>query len=190
MKLTKLEQNFLLDLARSALEHIFKNGEELRPDESDIPKKLKEKRASFVTLTKAGELRGCIGKLLPVKELHKDVIENTYSAAFSDPRFPQLQEDELNNIFIEISILDRPKSLKYKDAKGLIAILKKEKPGVIIQHGLYSATFLPQVWEDLKTPEEFLSNLCLKAGLSPDTWQKERLEIQTYKVHKFSEKKK
>lgn len=190
MELSKSEQKSLLKLARSALEHILTTGEEVKPNDSDIPKKLKEKRATFVTLTKDGILRGCIGKILPQKELYKDIIENTYSAAFGDPRFPQLTEDELKQISIEISTLDKPKSLKYKDSKALVAKLKKEKPGVIIQHGLYSATFLPQVWEELKTPKEFLSHLCQKAGLEGDTWQKERLEIQTYKVVKFSENKK
>ena len=188
MKLTKSDQKFLLYLSRSALEHVFKTGKELQPNDSEISKKLKEKRATFVTLTKDAMLRGCIGKLLPQKELYKDVVENTYSAAFADPRFPQLTKDELRQISIEISVLDIPKKLKYKDAKDLVAKLEKEKPGVIIQHGLYSATFLPQVWDDLKTPKEFLSNLCQKAALPPETWQKEKLEIQTYKVIKFKEK--
>lgn len=187
MNLTKSEQKQLLKLSRSALTHIFKTGEELEPKDSDFQKKLKEKRATFVTITKDGMLRGCIGKLLPQKELYKDAIENTYSAAFGDPRFPQLTKDELANISIEISILDKPKRLEYKNSKDLITKLTKEKPGVIIQHGLYSATFLPQVWEDLKKPEEFLSNLCQKAGLPSDMWQKEKIEIQTYKVAKFSE---
>lgn len=190
MNISTSEQQFLLTLSRSALEHIFKTGEELKPNDSDIPKMLKEKRATFVTLTKNGMLRGCIGKLLPQKELYKDVIENTYSAAFSDPRFPQLSRNELGNISIEISILDIPKKLEYKDSKDLVIKLQKEKVGVIIQHGLYSATFLPQVREELNTPEEFLSHLCQKAGLDADTWQKEKLEIQTYKVLKFSEEEK
>jgi AmmeMemoRadiSam system protein A len=188
MKLTKSEQKQLLQLSRSALTHIFKKGEELKLNDSDIPKRLKEKRATFVTLTTNGMLRGCIGKLLPQKELYKDVLENTYSAAFSDPRFPQLTEAELADISIEISVLDKPKRLEYKNSKDLVAKLEKEEPGVIIQHGLYSATFLPQVWEELNTPERFLSHLCQKAGLEADTWQKEKLEIQTYKVVKFKEK--
>jgi len=188
MKLTKSEQKYLLKLARAALEHIFKTGKELIPDNSDIPTKLKRKRATFVTLTKNGKLRGCIGKLLPQQKLFKDVIKNTYSAAFGDPRFPQLTKDELEKIKIEISVLDKPKIMKYKNQQDLITKLEKEKPGVIIQHGLYSATFLPQIWTDLKTAEEFLSHLCQKAGLPKDIWQKENIEIQIYKVVKFKEK--
>lgn len=188
MKLTKSEQQFLLKLSRSALEHIFKTGKELTPDNSDIPKSLKQKKATFVTLTKNSNLRGCIGKLLPQYKLFKDIIKNTYSAAFGDPRFPQLIKNEVEEIKIEISILDKPEILKYKNKQDLIAKLEKEKPGVIIQHGLYSATFLPQVWTDLKTAEEFLSHLCQKAGLLKDIWQKENIEIQIYKVVKFREK--
>jgi AmmeMemoRadiSam system protein A len=188
MNLSQKDKQFLLKLSRSALEHVFKTNKELVPNDSDIPDKLKAKTATFVTLTIDNNLRGCIGKLLPQKQLYVDIVENTYNAAFSDPRFPQLTKDELENVKIEISVLNKPKKFKYKNTTDLLEELNKEKPGVIIQHGLYSATFLPQVWKQLKKPEQFLSQLCQKAGLEKDAWRKQNLEIQTYGVAKFSEK--
>ncbi|MFC1780504.1 AmmeMemoRadiSam system protein A [Patescibacteria group bacterium] len=187
MNLSKKDKQFLLKLSRSALEHIFKTNEELVPNDSDIPEKFKVKAATFVTLTIDSKLRGCIGKLIPQKQLYIDIVENTYNAAFSDPRFPQLTKDESDKVKIEISILDKPKKLEYENTSKLLKKLSKGKPGVIIQHGLYSATFLPQVWDDIKTPEQFLSQLCQKAGLEKEAWKDQNLEIQTYKVTKFSE---
>jgi AmmeMemoRadiSam system protein A len=187
MTLSKKDQLFLLKLSRKALEFIFKTGTELSVKDSDIPAPLFENKATFVTLTKHEELRGCIGKLIPQKELYKDVLENTYSAAFADPRFPQLSKDELKDLRIEISVLDKPKELHYENVSDLVQKLEKGKPGVILEFGLNSATFLPQVWEDLPTADEFLSHLCRKAGLSADTWKKEKMNIQIYSVLKFSE---
>jgi AmmeMemoRadiSam system protein A len=181
-------QKFLLKLARKSLEYIFRTGKEFIPNNSDIPEELNDIKATFVTLTKNERLRGCIGKLKAIQELYKDVIENTYSAAFNDPRFPQLSKEELPQVKIEISVLEEPKKLKYKDSSDLIAKLAKTKPGVILGYGFYSATFLPQVWEELPEAEDFLSHLCQKAKLEPNTWKHEKLEIQTYNVAKFKEK--
>ncbi|MBN2016475.1 AmmeMemoRadiSam system protein A [Candidatus Dojkabacteria bacterium] len=187
MDLPKKEQEYLLNLSRKALEKIFETGKGLVVKDSDIPENLRQNRATFVTLTINGKLRGCIGKIYPVQEIYKDVVENTYSAAFDDPRFAQLTKEEFKKVKIEISILDKPKLLKYKNPDNLITKLRKEKPGVILRQNLYSATFLPQVWDELKTPQEFLSHLCLKAGLGINDWQKGNLEIETYNVLKFSE---
>lgn len=188
MKLTTQKQQLLLEISRKALEHIFKTGKEITIDESKISEELQEKGATFVTLTKKGNLRGCIGKLIPQKELYRDVIENTYAAAFRDYRFPQLKETELNEIKIEISVLGKPKKLEYKDFKELIKKLEKKRPGVIIEKGLHSATFLPQVWDEAKSPENFMSLLCQKAALEKNYWKNNSLEVYTYKVIKFSEK--
>lgn len=192
MELTKSEQKFILSLSRTALEHIFKTGNELGLGEIEVPKEhtthFTQKAATFVTLTIHGELRGCIGKIIATQELYKDVLQNTYSAAFGDPRFSQLRKEELPEIKIEISVLSTPSKLAYKDADELIQKLSKDKPGVVLQQGLFnSATFLPQVWEQLPKAEQFLSHLCQKAGLSANAWKKEKLEIQTYTVENFEE---
>jgi AmmeMemoRadiSam system protein A len=177
------DRKLLLDLAKEAIESKLERREIKIP--KNIPSKLKEKRGTFVTLTINGQLRGCIGHILPVQELYKDVIENARSAALDDPRFPPLTKEELPNVKIEISILDLPKKLKYESPQMLIDYLNKTKPGVILKKGSCRATFLPQVWEEVKEPEEFLAHLCLKAGLQADEWTR-TIEIETYKVEKIN----
>ncbi|MFH1439939.1 MAG: AmmeMemoRadiSam system protein A [Candidatus Woesearchaeota archaeon] len=201
MALNQKEKQYLLQLARKSIEYYLDNGSLLKLDEKEAEKqmarlgiektkqsleKLKEKKGCFVTLTVHSMLRGCIGHIIPVQELYKDVIENAVNAALKDPRFPRMVKKELEDVTIEISVLDIPKQLKYKDSEDLINILSKDKPGVILKKGFHQATFLPQVWDDLPTAEEFLSNLCMKAGLSPIEW-KNKIEIETYIVEKFKE---
>jgi AmmeMemoRadiSam system protein A len=187
MHLSLKEQAYLLGISRKALEHFFETGEELAIAAEEVPEDLRVEKASFVTLTKKGQLRGCIGKLLPVQMLYLDVLENTYSAAFSDYRFEALEEVELQDIKIEISVLSIPEVLKYDDPAGLIVYLEQKRPGVIIKQGYHSATFLPQVWNELTDAKSFLEQLCLKAGLEKDAWQIPQLEVKTYTVQSFSE---
>ena len=149
---------------------------------------LKQKRGVFVTLHKKGRLRGCIGNIEPVKTLEAGVRENAVFAAFKDSRFAPLTLDELALIDIEISILSKPKPLVYKDAKQLIFALVPGEDGVILEKNHHRATFLPQVWEQLPTPEEFLSHLCSKAGLAANAWETAGLKVHTYQVQSFGEK--
>ncbi len=187
MKLSLQEQAYLLDISRKALEHFFKTGEEISIAAEEASEDLRIEKASFVTLTKKGQLRGCIGKLLPVQMLYLDVIENTYSAAFSDYRFEALQEQELQEIKIEISVLSIPEVLHYDDPSELIVYLEQNRPGVIIEQGYHNATFLPQVWQELGDAKSFLEQLCIKAGLEKDAWQVPQLDVKTYTVQNFSE---
>jgi len=180
-------RKYLLKLARTSLEHIFKTGKHFLVRKGEVPKVLSLKGASFVTLTKNGELRGCIGRLEAARALYLDVIENTYAAAFDDYRFPQLLESELPQIKIEISVLTKPQPLPYKTAADLPGLLIKYRPGVILQSGFNSATFLPQVWEQLPDACEFLHELCLKAGLQGEAWREGELLIFTYQVENFQE---
>lgn len=187
--LTPKIEKHLLGLSRKALEYYFNSKKEMHVDQSQIPfKSLFEKRETFVTLTKNDQLRGCIGHIHAVQEIYKDVIDNTYAAAFNDPRFPSLSKDELKDIKIEISILSTPEKLEYSGTKQLLSTLDANRPGVIIQKGFNNATFLPQVWEELKNPSEFLSHLCIKAGLPPNDWTNDDLTIFTYDVEKVKEK--
>ncbi|MBT4824174.1 AmmeMemoRadiSam system protein A [Candidatus Woesearchaeota archaeon] len=179
------EKQYLLQLARKTIEEKL-NGKEINLDEEKVPESLKVKKGCFVTLTSNGNLRGCIGHLLPVQELYKDVIENALSASFQDPRFPPLEKMEFKALHIEISVLDVPEKLNFNGETDLIEKLVKDKPGVILKKGMNQATFLPQVWDDLPKPEEFLTHLCMKAGLEPFQW-KQDVEIETYGVEKFEE---
>jgi len=175
----KILKNLVFAAIKSELEN-----QKLEYDMTEISSVLRQRRNVFVTLKKDGRLRGCIGHLAPVQALFQDVIENARAAAFSDPRFPALTKSEFGKITIEISILSVGKKLEYKSAASLIEFLEKNKPGVILKYAGRTATFLPQVWDELSKPEQFLSHLCLKAGLAPDEWKK-KVTIETYSVEKI-----
>lgn len=147
----------------------------------------RQPRATFVTLHKAGALRGCMGTLSPGESLIDSIRHNAVNAAFHDPRFPPLAAEELAQVQIEISILTIPQPLPHETGDELLAALQPGIDGVILQFGAAGATFLPQVWEQLPRPEDFLNRLCLKAGLPADTWETGRLDVQTYQVRHFSE---
>jgi AmmeMemoRadiSam system protein A len=186
--LTAEEQKILLRLAREAMERGVK-GESLPSlDESVLPPMLREEGSSFITLTVRGELRGCIGSLEPHQSLAQDVREHAVAAALKDPRFPPVSEEELNGIKIEVSRLTRPVPLEYQDANDLLSKLCPHVDGVVVRDGSYRrATFLPQVWEKIPDPAEFLSNLCYKMGVDPDLWRMKHLEVLTYRVEEFHE---
>ena len=188
-KLTLEEQQILLRLAREAIERGV-NGEELSPlEESSLPPNLREKGSSFITLTHHGELRGCIGALEPYQSLAEDVREHAVAAALKDPRFPAVRVEELNGIKIEVSRLTRPIPLDFKDANDLLSKLRPFVDGVILRDSATGrrGTFLPQVWEKISDPAEFLNNLCYKMGMSENTWRSRHLEVLTYEVEEFHE---
>ena len=186
-KLTLEEQNVLLRMARDAMERGVK-GEKLPPlDDSSLTPRLREEGASFITLTVRGQLRGCIGALEPYQSLAQDVREHAVAAALEDPRFPAVSERELNGIQIEVSRLTRPLPLEYKDADDLLSKLHPHVDGVILRDAFHRATFLPQVWEKIPDPVEFLGNLCYKMGASLDLWREKHLEVLTYQVEEFHE---
>lgn len=146
------------------------------------------RQGTFVTLTINDQLRGCIGNLLPERPIRQGVADNALNAAFHDPRFPALTRRELASVAIEISLLTDPKPLAFKDGADLLAKLRPGIDGVIIRKSGRSATFLPQVWDQLPDKKLFLSHLCAKAGLSPDAWQEPGMTVQTYQVQYFHEK--
>lgn len=145
----------------------------------------KEKSGIFVTLQKNNNLRGCIGSLTAQQSIVEGIKSHAKHAAFSDNRFSPVQEEELADISIEISILTEPKPLKFTGSQNLIEQLQPGQDGVTLRQGRYSATFLPQVWQQLPEPEQFMNHLAMKAGLSVDGWRQEGVEIETYSVIKF-----
>lgn len=187
-KLTIEEQKILLRLAREAMERGVR-GEDLPPlDESSLPPSLREEGSSFITLTVHGELRGCIGSLESRQSLAQDVREHAVAAALMDPRFPPVRESEVSGIQLEVSRLTRPLPLEYKDADDLIGRLCPGVDGVVVRDGSYRrATFLPQVWEKISDPAEFLSNLCYKMGADPNLWRMKHLDVLIYQVEEFHE---
>lgn len=142
--------------------------------------------ACFVTLKADGDLRGCIGTLSAHRSLGADLLENGVSAAIRDPRFPPLTGDELPDVEIEVSILSAPEPLLYRDGEDLLHRLRPGVHGVILTQNGHRATFLPQVWEQLPNPRDFLDHLCRKAGLTGSCWR-QGVEIQVYTVDKIME---
>jgi AmmeMemoRadiSam system protein B/AmmeMemoRadiSam system protein A len=187
--LDKHEGQTLVRLARQTIaEKLGKSS--IKADPEDLKETaFQARRGTFVTLTIDKQLRGCIGNLDPGESILAGIKRNAINAAFHDPRFPPLKPAELDRVDIEVSILTEPYPLEYRDSKDLLAKLRVNVDGVILRKGSASATFLPQVWEQLPRPEEFLSHLCLKAGLSADTWRKSHLEVLTYQVQYFEEAK-
>ena len=186
-KLTLEEQKILLRLAREAMIRGVK-GEALPAlDLSSLPLPLREEGSSFITLTMGGHLRGCIGSLEPSQSLAQDVRDHAVAAALNDPRFPAVREEEVDQIQIEVSRLTRPVPLDYKDAEDLLSKLHPFVDGVILRDAYHRATFLPQVWEKVPEPTEFMDNLCYKMGLEPDLWRRKHFEVLTYQVEDFHE---
>jgi AmmeMemoRadiSam system protein A len=184
--ITDEDRSALLKLARSRIEaELIKTVKVVRPEK--ITPALGEKRGCFVTLHKKGGLRGCIGTIEAVKALVNNVEENAFNAAFRDPRFSSLEEKELKDITIDISVLSVPLELSFKDKDDLIMKLKKGVHGVILSSGWHKATFLPQVWEQLPDAEKFLEHLCTKAGMNKDCWKNKAIRVQTYETEFFSE---
>lgn len=143
--------------------------------------------ASFVTLTKMGDLRGCIGAIEPYQPLVLDVREHAVAAALHDFRFPPVSKDELQQIEIEISRLTVPQPVVYSDPRDLLNKIQPHVDGVIIRSGFRRATFLPQVWMKIPEPDQFLNHLCIKLGVSSDWWCHNLLDVSVYQVEEFRE---
>ena len=191
-RLNEKQGQILLKLARKTISEelrIKSKKEQILPASDLEEKSLQRKSGTFVTLKINKQLRGCIGTLEASGPIVEGVKRNAINAAFNDYRFSPLTAKEFDKVEIEISILSEPEPLEYKDSNDLIKKLRPNVDGVIIRKGHASATFLPQVWEQLKRPEDFLSHLCAKAGLPSDSWKNSKLEVLTYNVQYFEEEK-
>jgi len=186
-RLTEEDKKILLSLARQALEDCVK-GDPIPPiDIDNLPSKLVQPGATFITLTIDSELRGCIGSLEATRPLAEDVRLHAVAAALEDYRFPPVQEEELSRILIEISRLTTPKLLQYNDPEELLSKIRPGLDGVILKEGIRRATFLPQVWKKVPEVEVFLSKLCRKMGVPSGYWRSEDVEILIYQVEEFQE---
>lgn len=172
----------LLDLARNAIAEAL--GAPPRP----LPQAdwLQEYGATFVTLTRCGQLRGCIGSLQAHRPLVEDVCRNACAAAFQDPRFAPLGRDELESVCCEVSLLSPAEPIAFKDEKDALAQLRPGMDGVILEYGRHRSTFLPQVWEQLPDPCQFMVHLKRKAGLPDDFWNDD-IRLSRYTVTKWCE---
>lgn len=181
------EKNILLKITREALTNAVQGMPLPGIALDELPEHLRQDGASFVTLTSDGRLRGCIGALQAFQPLALDVQEHAVAAALKDYRFPPVQPSELPGIAIEISVLTPKEQLTYHDPADLVKKLRPGVDGVVLHAGVRRATFLPQVWEHLPDPHQFLSQLCLKMGAPADLWQRQNMEVFTYQVQEFKE---
>ena len=146
----------------------------------NYPLVLDEPGACFVTLETEGTLRGCIGSIIAYRSLIEDLLANAQKAAFSDPRFKPVTNEEFEKLDIAVSILSSPKAIKFENEEDLLNQLEPDIDGLIIKDGKYQAVFLPSVWEQLPDKKEFLNALKLKAGLPAEHFSK------TFEAYRFA----
>lgn len=176
----------LLDIAKNAISDTLNHTSSI--DKQALLERYPEllnPKATFVTLTLQGRLRGCIGSLIAHRPLLDDLIANAKAAAFDDPRFYPLSLEEFLHVKIEISLLREPEAVVYRDVEDLKRQIVTGVDGIILQKGSRKATFLPQVWEQLPSFELFFSHLCQKAGLEEHCLM-HHPDIKRYRVEKVS----
>jgi AmmeMemoRadiSam system protein A len=179
--LTELEQKSLLGIARSTIESHIRTGK--IPEAKPLTPKLAEKRGAFVTLQERGELRGCIGYVEAVRPLYQAVREMAVAASTEDPRFPPVGVEELENVDIEITVLSPLRPLPSPDS----VIVGKH--GLVIRKGFRSGLLLPQVpFEQGWDREQFLANICLKAGLPASAYKEKDAQLFCFTGQVFGEK--
>lgn len=186
MSLNDKQQKQLLDLARASIQQGLRNGRPLSIKLSDYDEALNQPRATFVTLERHGQLRGCIGMLQAIRPLAEDVVENAFAAAFRDPRFPPLGDDEIQDLTVHISMLSPAEPMLFNTEADLLAQLRPGVDGLILQDHGHRGTFLPSVWEQLPEPEQFLRHLKQKAGLPAHYWS-DTLTVSRYTSFMFGD---
>jgi len=177
------EQACLLDIARQSIMNGLDSGAALQLDIARLDANLRIDSAVFVTLTLGGNLRGCIGSLQPSAPLAQAVANAAFNAAFRDPRFAQVQADEVENLSIEISVLSSMELIAVDTRQALLDNLQPGVDGLLLEDQGHRATFLPQVWEKMSTADEFVGQLMLKAGLAAGYWSS---TIRCYRYHSLS----
>lgn len=172
-------------LARKSIHYGLQQGRPLTVDLADYDAALRTPRATFVTLNRLGQLRGCIGHLEPTQALAADVAENAFSAAFRDPRFPPLQAEEEGDLDLHISVLSPSTTLDFASEQDLLDQIRPGVDGLILEEGYHRGTFLPSVWDALPDPHQFLEHLKLKSGLPSGHWS-DRIRVSRYTTESWS----
>ena len=185
--LTPEERTLLLKLARLAICEQASSGRQVKVDEASLPPALRAPKACFVTLTRHGELRGCIGNLQPREPLFRAVMNNACGAAFRDTRFEPVRPDEIPGLEIEISVLTEPVPLAGGTPEDRLRQLRPGVDGVVLRAEGRTATFLPQVWEKIPDAHRFMEALANKAMLPPSVWRDPDAAVLAYQVESFEE---
>lgn len=179
------DSKILLHAAKNCIEHGITYGLPSEIKLTDYPETLQKKQASFVTLHKHKQLRGCIGSLQASMPLIADVVKNAFMAAFRDPRFVPVTTIEIPEIELDISVLSIPEPINFTSEADLIQQIRPGIDGLILRDQNSSGTFLPSVWEQIPDPNSFLKHLKQKAGLPPDYWS-ENIQIERYTTQLLS----
>ena len=177
-------------LARRTIETLLRERKKLRPPSPpEVPPLFKERAGCFTTLHThpERELRGCIGIPGPEYPLSQAIVESAVSVT-EDPRFPRLAPHELDRVIVEVSVLTPPEEIKWRLPKDLLDQIRIGNDGLIIRRNGFSGLFLPQVpveqgWD----VEEYLINLCFKAGLYADEWARDGSRIYRFQSEIFGE---
>ena len=182
--LSDKERETLRRFAMDSILHGLENGRALDPEMDGLPSVLRAPGATFVTLNLQGRLRGCVGSFDACRPLLQTVARNAFSAAFRDFRFAPLSEAELPELDLHISLLTPLEPLGAQSRQELLRKLRPGVDGLLLEDPPHRATFLPQVWDSLRDPEDFLGELFLKAGLRRDHWS-EAVRFHRYGVEEF-----
>ena len=177
-------QLLLRELAYKSIRHGLETGKALEINITEYPAELQAKKATFVTLHRNKELRGCIGILEPLRPLAADIAYNAWAAAFTDSRFMPVNASELDDLDIHISILGTPEEMDFTSEHDLVKQIRPGVDGLILEQGFNKGTFLPSVWDSLTVSHEFLNHLKLKAGLPANYWS-DNIKIKRYTVEEF-----
>lgn len=182
------ERKILMHLARGTLEAVVNETSIPLVDDEKLSPDLKADKGCFVTLTKKGELRGCIGYIFPNGPLYKAVMANAHNAALRDRRFTRVRTDELKDIEIEISVLTVPRELPFRSPDDLLGKLRPGVDGVVLRGGKkHSSVYLPQVWEQIPDKTKFMNRLAVKAGLPEWIWRQGNVTVLTFQAEVFHE---
>ena len=176
---------YLVELAKESVKHFLETGEKLKIPENH-PLELDEKYGVFVTLNKNNDLRGCIGYAEPIESAIQATIDVAIAAAFNDPRFPQISEEEYDKLDFEVTVLTEPEMILVAHPDQYFEEIEIGVDGLIIQKGYSRGLLLPQVAvENVWNIEEFLEHTCMKAGISADSWMDESCDVYKFQGQIF-----
>ncbi len=188
-RLDEENRKVLIDLAKNVVRNAAQNGGK-KPNleiKGTLPRPLLAQRATFVTLTIGGQLRGCRGSVIPNRSLLADIADNAWKSAYDDPRFKPLSPEELENLDFHVSILSTPRRISANSEEALIRALRPDTDGLLIREAGRQALFLPSVWEQVPHPVNFLHQLKLKAGFPAEHWsgsfEAYRFGTESFGVH-------
>lgn len=167
-------------LAKFAIKYFLTHQREPVISSNEIPPTWQEYAACFVTIFVDKKLHGCIGSIVARQPLYQEIVANAIKAATEDWRFSPIQQEELPQLTTEVSVLTSLEEYIPENNQALLIFLSNERPGLMLELNGQQALFLPQVWEDLPNPQEFLAHLCLKASLPPESWQNKKMRFWAF----------